>query len=371
MSIKVGLVGLPNVGKTSFFNSLTGSSAKAENFPFCTIDPNKSYFHTNDTRILKLCEVDNPKNVVYPIIEVYDIAGLIKGASNNEGLGNQFLSHIKEVDIIINVIRFFENNKITHVNNVINPVDDLETINIELRLKDLETINNRKNKISKQSKSGNETLKKEIDILTKFEEALNKNIDIRDITADNCSEDELNILKELQLLSQKPVIYIGNISENQVDLNNTNKPIIDEKINTFLKETNISKNDIIFIPVEIGTLINELTEEEKKENVNYVNLWNEMLNILSNTIFKKLNIITFYTSGEDEVRGWNVKDGVTAKTAAGVIHSDFEKHFIKVEVCKFEEYYSAKKNNINPHFTTFGKDYIIQDGDVVYFKVNA
>ena len=372
MSIKVGLVGLPNVGKSSFFNSLTGSSVRAENYPFCTIDPNISIFNINDTKILKLSEVDNPKSIVYPTIEVYDIAGLIKGASNNEGLGNQFLSHIKEVDIILNVVRFFKNKNIIHVNENINPINDIEIINLELRLKDLETVEKRIEKISKLCKSGNESAIKEIEILKKFKKTLENNTDIRNIIDSNSAEEEeKKILKELQLLSYKPVVYVGNINEDKIELINNDEIYKDEEIKKFLDAIKINKEDCIFIPVEIGTLIKGLSEEEKEENLAYINVWDKMLNKLSNIILKKLNIITFYTSGADEVRGWNIKNGITAKTASGVIHSDFEKNFIKVDVCKFEEYYNAKKNNINPHFTTLGKEYIMQDGDVVYFKTNA
>lgn len=351
MHIKVGLVGLPNVGKSSLFNALTSSFVLSENYPFCTIDPNVSRLVVPDSRIDKLVEIDKPNKVVNPTIEIYDIAGLVKGASKGEGLGNLFLSHIREVDLIVHVVRFFNNSNIIHVENRIDPIKDVEIINLELILKDIESIDRRIQKLNKNIKA-----KEEIELLNKVKNKL-ENFECNDLK-NTLNENETKIIKELELLTLKPVIYVCNIDEN-----------IDDSIKSdFLSKFRFKKN-IIFIPVKLGTELNELKQEEKSTFIDEVIKWNEYVKNLVKAIYENLKIITFYTSGADEVRGWQIYDGTLAPKASAEIHTDFEKHFIKVDVCKFDDYYNTKKCGGNPIFSTYGKDYKINDGDIVSFKV--
>ncbi len=354
MHIKVGLVGLPNVGKSSFFNALTGSFVQSENYPFCTINPNISRFIVNDERINKLVEVDCPNNIVSPTIEVYDIAGLVKGASKGEGLGNLFLSHIKEVDLILHVVRFFDNSNIIHVENRVDPINDIEIINLELIFKDIELIEKRIQSVKKDIAKG---IKKndELDVLNKIKSRL-ENPEYINVREDYLDENEKKMIKDLQLLTLKPVVYVGNVDEN-----------IDD--NTHLHLKNIPQTDIVYIPIKLGADINTLSNEEKIAFDSEVNKWNKYINQLTKLIYEKLNVITFYTSGKDEVRGWPIYNGTLAPKAASEIHSDFEKHFIKADVCKFNNYYNKKKCGEAPEFLTYGKDYKICDGDVVNFKV--
>jgi GTP-binding protein YchF len=354
MGLKVGIVGLPNVGKSTLFNVLTKCSVPSENFPFCTVDPNVGRFVFEDKRIEKLVYVDKPKNVVKESIEIVDIAGLVKGASKGEGLGNQFLANIREVDLILHVVRCFENNNILHVENTVSPIRDKEIIDIELQLKDLETVNRR---IEKVVKMGYSTDSEEYHILSNMKDVLAKSGNIRDINIKNISS-----FSEMQLLTLKPVIYVLNVSYCNKNYS--------KEVDDFKKK--IENNaTVIPIPIKLGDDLSCLSDDEKKEFSADVDEWNLAISDLVQKIYLKLNLITFFTSGEDETRAWNIFKGTLAPQAAGVIHSDFEKHFIKADVLDIEKYCSYRANKEKVIWKTEGKDYEVRDGDVIFFKVGV
>ena len=358
MSIKVGLVGLPNVGKSTFFNVLTRGSAAAANYPFCTIEPNIGSLIIEDERIDMLASVDNPANIVRETVQVVDIAGLVKGASEGEGLGNKFLANIREVDMILHVVRCFSNDDIIHVNGAVDPFSDMDIIETELRIKDLDTVNNRIEKVQKLSRSGDKKANIELQFLLLLKQSLSGEGSIRDIVND---DNEETILRSLQLLSSKPVLFIFNIDSYAC--------IDDSEICAGIKER-FSPSDYIFLPIKNVSDMIEMMDfgDDLSQSEEYM-CWLSSLKELSRKIYDKLGFISFFTSGEDETRAWTIKDGTGAQKAAGVIHSDFEKKFVKAEVSSFDDYYKNKKEGLKNNPRVEGRDYIVKDGDVIFFKI--
>ncbi len=363
MGFKCGIVGLPNVGKSTTFNALSKANAESSNFPFCTIDPNVGIATVKDERLYKLAELVNPKKITPPTVEFVDIAGLVKGASQGAGLGNKFLSHIRDVQVIVHVVRCFEDEDIVHTMGDVNPKRDIEVIDLELILADLQTIENRSNKLSKQVKTGDKKSKEELEILGKFKEILESGKPLR---TQVFNEKELNIIKELKLLSAKPVIYVANVSENDVRGN--------EYSNEVQEIANKESAPVIVLSSKVEEQISRLDEEEKREFMEMLEIEESGLEKLAKVGYKMLGLITFFTAGPKEVRGWTITKGTTAKEAAGVIHSDIERGFIRAEIIKYDDYIicggekEAKEKGLM-HLE--GKDYIMQDGDVVYFRFNV
>ncbi len=364
MALKCGIVGLPNVGKSTLFNALSNSKAMAANFPFATIEPNIGIVTVPDERIDELERLVNPEKTIPTTIEFVDIAGLVKGASKGEGLGNQFLANIREVDAIIHVIRCFKDDNIIHVAGNVDPIFDKEIIDHELQLKDLETIKKRLIKAEKNSKSGNKEAIKELELLKKIESHLENNNNIRSYETDDNTK---SIIKSWQLLTSKPVLYVANIDENSL------KKGTNEYVENLKKELNKEKAELISLCASVEAQIIELDPEDREIFLEEYNLKNSGLNRLIKSAYKLLDLITYFTAGVKEVRAWTIKKGFKAPQAAGVIHSDFEKGFIKAEVMKlndFKKYGSEQECKKAGKIAIEGKDYIVQDGDIMHFRFN-
>ena len=362
MSLKCGIVGLPNVGKSTLFNALTAAGIEAQNFPFCTIEPNKGVVPVPDQRLLKIAEIVQPEKVIPTTTEFVDIAGLVKGASEGEGLGNKFLSHIRETQAIIHVVRCFENSDITHVHDEIDPVVDLETVETELLLSDLESLQNAIQRLEKAARTGD----KEILItMRKFEELsadLNAGVMGRNSKVFNDNEDSF---KDLQLITVKPCIYLGNVEDLDAD-----NPLLDQLI-SYAKE-----NDSSVIPMcnQLEAEVAELEKDEALEFLKDLGMEEPGLNKLIRESYKMLSLLTYFTAGEKEVRAWTIREGSTAPKAAGVIHTDFEKGFIRAETTSYSDFIEfngetgAKEAG---KLRSEGSEYLVKDGDIMHFRFNV
>lgn len=363
--MKVGIVGLPNVGKSTLFNCLSNAKAQSANFPFCTIEPNLGVVNVPDPRLQKLEELVNPERVLPATVEIVDIAGLVKGASKGEGLGNQFLGNIRECNAIIHVLRCFDNDNIVHVDGKINPVSDKETIDIELQLKDLETVEKKLEKVNRAAKVGDKEALKEQLLLLRYKDALNKGISARAVEV---SEDESELVKGLQLLTGKPVLYVCNVDEAAAKNGNAYVDSVREAI----KDENA---ELIVLAVATEADITELESyEERQLFLEDIGLDEAGASKLIRSAYKLLNLQTYFTAGVKEVRAWTIEVGDTAPQAAGVIHSDFEKGFIRAEVIAYDDfvkYGSESKVKEAGKMRVEGKEYVVKDGDVMHFRFNV
>lgn len=365
--MKLGIVGLPNVGKSTLFNAITQAGAESANYPFCTIDPNVGVVSVPDNRLNKLKDLYNSKKIVQTAIEFVDIAGLVKGASKGEGLGNKFLSNIREVDAIVHVVRCFEDSNVVHVDGSINSLRDIETINLELIFSDMEILDRRIAKTTKALKA-DKTLQGELDILNQVKATLEEGKSIRTM---DLSDDDWALVRSLDLLSSKPVIYVSNVSEDDLADDGANNEMV-KAVREFAATEN---SEVVVICAQIEAEISELeTEEEKLEFLETLGLSQSGLDKLIKSSYHLLGLISFLTAGEQEVRAWTIKNGTKAPQAGGKIHSDIERGFIKAETIAYDALIehgtmsAAKEKGL---VRLEGKDYIVKDGDVILFKFNV
>ncbi|MEW4372120.1 redox-regulated ATPase YchF [Paenibacillus kandeliae] len=366
MALKAGIVGLPNVGKSTLFNAITQAGAESANYPFCTIDPNVGIVEVPDERLDKLTELVVPKKTVPTAFEFVDIAGLVRGASKGEGLGNKFLAHIREVDAIVHVVRCFEDENITHVDGKIDPISDIQTINLELVLADLESVDKRIDRSKKNMKGGNKQYAQEIEILERIKEALYNDMPARSV---ELTEDEQVIIRDLHLLTMKPVLYAANVSEDGVTDADNNPYVI--KVKEFAAAENA---EVVPISAKVEADISELDEEDKAMFLEELGLEESGLNRLIKAAYRLLGLYTYFTAGVQEVRAWTIRKGTKAPGAAGVIHSDFERGFIRAEVVGYDDLVGAGSMNgakERGQLRLEGKEYIVKDGDVMHFRFNV
>ena len=366
MALKCGIVGLPNVGKSTLFNALTSAKALAANYPFATKDPNVGMITVPDDRLDKLEALVNPQKVLPTTIEIVDIAGLIKGASKGEGLGNQFLGNIRETDAILHVLRCFDNDNVVHVDGSVDPIRDKETIDMELQLKDLESVEKKLDKVKRAAKTGNKEAQKEAAVLEALKSGLESGVSVRAI--DTSEEDYTAFVKPLQLITDKPVMYVCNVDEAAAVEGNAYVNRVKETV----KDENA---EVIFLAVGTEADITELeTFEERQLFLEDLGLTEPGSAKLIRGAYNLLDLETYFTAGEKEVRAWTIKKGATAPQAAGVIHTDFEKGFIRAEVIAYDDYVnfgSEAKVKEAGKIRVEGKEYVVQDGDVMHFRFNV
>ncbi len=367
MSLKCGIVGLPNVGKSTLFNCISSGKAQSANFPFCTIEPNIGSTIVPDRRLEELEKICKPKRVVPATVEIVDIAGLVKGASKGEGLGNQFLANIRETDAILHVLRCFDDPNIVHVDGSVDPVRDKEVIDMELQLKDLETVENRLAKVQKQAQAGGDkTARKLCDILVRYKEALLEGKSCRTVVFDNPEDQQL--AKDLYLLTNKPIMYVCNVDESSAASGNGYV----DKVREAVKDENA---EILVIAAKIESDIAELESyEERQLFLEEMGLKESGVVRLIQSAYSLLDLQTFFTAGADECRAWTIRKGDKAPKAAGVIHTDFEKGFIRAEVIKYEDFLELKSEaacRAAGKLGIEGKDYVVQDGDIMHFLFNV
>ena len=364
--MKAGIVGLPNVGKSTLFNCLSNAKAQSANFPFCTIEPNIGVVNVPDSRLERLESLVKPEKVVPATVEIVDIAGLVRGASKGEGLGNQFLSNIRETDAILHVLRCFDNDNIVHVDGSVDPIRDKETIDLELQLKDLETVEKRLEKVSRAARTGNKEAIKEQEVLNQLQQGLSAATSVRALSISD--DDRLAYVKTMQLLTDKPVLYVCNVDESSAVNGNT-------YVNQVRQVAETEQADVLVLAVSTEADINELdTYEERQLFLDDMGLTEPGAAKLIRAAYAMLNLLTYFTAGQKEVRAWTVIQGSTAPQAAGVIHTDFEKGFIRAEVISYadyDNYGSEAKVKESGKMRVEGKDYVVQDGDVMHFRFNV
>jgi GTP-binding protein YchF len=364
MGFKCGIVGLPNVGKSTIFNAITSAGAEAANYPFCTIEPNVGVVSMRDKRLEALAEIVNPQRVLPTAMEFVDIAGLVKGASQGEGLGNQFLGHIRQVEAIAHIVRCFEDENVVHVDGTVDPLRDIEVIQTELNLSDLDTVDKRISRSEKQARSGDKKLQEELAVLIKVREALNNG---RMALSCDLSSEERLILRDLHLITDKPVLYVANVSEDDLD---GKHPFV-EKVRAHAKAEGA---EFVIICGKIEAEIAELSEDEKIDFLQDLGLEESGLDRMIHAGYKLLGLITYFTAGVKEVRAWTIPKGAKAPQAAGVIHTDFEKGFIRAEVIAYEDFIAcrgeagAKEKGL---MRLEGKEYVVKDGDLMHFRFNV
>ncbi|BAH06129.1 redox-regulated ATPase YchF [Clostridium kluyveri] len=365
--MKLGIVGLPNVGKSTLFNAITKAGAESANYPFCTIEPNVGVVSVPDKRLDVLEKMYSSKKKIPTAIEFYDIAGLVKGASRGEGLGNKFLSHIREVESIVHVVRCFEDENIVHVDGNIDPIRDIETINLELIFSDIEVMDRRIEKIQKLSKSGNKDAKFQHDIMLKVKDHLEKGLPVRTL---ELSKEEKEFVKDFFLLTTKPVLYVANISEDDLICGNLENEFV-KKVKEYAKNEN---SQVVVISAKIEEELSSLEEEEKLEMLKEYGLCEAGLDKLINASYKLLGLMSFLTAGTPEVRAWTIKQGTKAPEAAGKIHTDIQKGFIRAEIISYDKLIECGSESAakeKGYYRLEGKDYIMKDGDVVHFRFNV
>jgi GTP-binding protein YchF len=367
MGLKCGIVGLPNVGKSTLFNALTNAGAEAGNFPFCTIEENIGIIPVPDERLNKIAELVKPYKITPAFLEIVDIAGLVKGASEGKGRGNAFLSSIREVDLILHAVRCFKDENVTHVEGTNGALRDIRIIEDELILKDLETIEKREQRLSTQARSGDKAVKEELELIKRLREFVERGNKIRKFTADN--EKEGNFIKELFLLTSKPMLYVCNVSEKDIPDASDNLEV--QKVRNYAES---EEADAIVVCAKIEAEIAQLDQQEKKPFLSELGLTSSGLDKLIRVAFNKLGLITYFTAGPKEVRAWTIKSGTKAPQAAGVIHSDFEKGFIKAETMRYENFiYCGSEASVRESgkMRSEGRDYLVQDGDIMLFRFNV
>ena len=367
MALKCGIVGLPNVGKSTLFNCLSSAKAQSANFPFCTIEPNVGVITVPDDRLTKLVEMCNPKSIVPATVEIVDIAGLVKGASKGEGLGNKFLANIRETDAILHVLRCFDDDNVTHVDGTVNPVRDKEIIDAELQIKDLETVEARLAKTLKAAQTGGDKVAKlQASVLQKYQEALNQGKPARSVVLD--TPDEQKYAKELFLLTNKPVLYVCNVDDASAVTGNKYVDAVREAI----KDENAQ---LMIVAAQTESDIAELeTWEERQEFLNEIGLDESGVSRLIRAAYSLLDLQTYFTAGADECRAWTFRRGMKAPQCAGIIHTDFEKGFIRAEVIKYDDYVSLGGETAVKDagkLSVEGKDYVVLDGDIMHFRFNV